>query len=263
MPRKSAFTLIELLVVISIIALLIAILLPALSAARRTALTIACLSNVRQIGIAHRYYANDYKDAIVQLQKLDPNGGNTRYWFEELAKLMVNAERDASGNRDTFMQEDFTCPAFDQSRATNTTKIGYGMSPYLWAGANPVTGSNYPEYRPEIPDGSSSSAPATGWWKYDQMVDASKWIINGDGYEPHLKPRQSGGAIYFLRTADPQRWSSGEPDRHSNEQGIANYVYVDGHAATLPKDEAGLTIRDPLSERTSGGAPLYYDAALE
>ncbi len=61
---KHGFTLIELLVVISIIALLVGILLPALSAARLTARGAACLSNQRQIGVGLLVYANDFEQDV-------------------------------------------------------------------------------------------------------------------------------------------------------------------------------------------------------
>ncbi len=63
-PLPPAFTLIELLVVIAIIAMLIGILIPALSAARQQARGAVCISNIRQLNVGLLHYATDYKEVV-------------------------------------------------------------------------------------------------------------------------------------------------------------------------------------------------------
>lgn len=116
--RSRAFTLIELLVVIAIIAILAAMLLPALSKAKQKARTINCLSNMRQWGLAFRMYADENKDEVPEegntsLSIADPKNGDA--WYNAVAPtinqlsltnyyLAKNPPLPASGNL-------YACPA--------------------------------------------------------------------------------------------------------------------------------------------------------
>jgi prepilin-type processing-associated H-X9-DG protein/prepilin-type N-terminal cleavage/methylation domain-containing protein len=76
---RRLFTLIELLVVIAIIAILAAMLLPALAKAREKAQSISCTSQLKQLGLAHIMYANDYRNAFLKQEPCYYGGATWTY----------------------------------------------------------------------------------------------------------------------------------------------------------------------------------------
>ncbi len=91
--RRHAFTLIELLVVISIIALLIGILLPALSAARQTARTATCLARQKQVVVSTTAFATDVPDSRLIPARRDDNFTNGNY-----VQIALNYEASIAAN---------------------------------------------------------------------------------------------------------------------------------------------------------------------
>ena len=114
-PKSAGFTLIELLVVISIIALLVGILLPALGAARGTAQAIVCGGNLRGVGQASVSYSVDNKDLLPPSYAYPYDDQGNWRWVDQQGtganryvhwSYMIH-DRGSAGD------EAFTCPALD------------------------------------------------------------------------------------------------------------------------------------------------------
>jgi prepilin-type N-terminal cleavage/methylation domain-containing protein/prepilin-type processing-associated H-X9-DG protein len=126
---RAAFTLVELLVVIGVIAVLIAILLPALSRARAHAVKLQCLSQLRQQGTWITMYEQAYRGAMIPVYVFDVQFDNTLRSFTWVQFLWRIADYQRTDSQFQMLQ----CPARlpDPTWNVNGGTLHYGMNLYI------------------------------------------------------------------------------------------------------------------------------------
>lgn len=224
MRTTRAFTLIELLVVVSIIALLIAILLPTLGQARRAAVTVKCLSNVRSLQISQELYANDRKGELVDAGL--PHGGvgneagswiNTLQEYHETPLLRRSpADRSVHWPEEEGGRGVPVPPTTDVFRRTS-----YGINNYLTSYAPFTAWRN----RNVIPRPASTVQfllmTETGEYAGSDHPHIEGWWIRG--INPDFVPRLASRNVQIDRHGGPVQ----------SFESKSNWGFLDGHAATL------------------------------
>ena len=225
--RPRGFTLVELLVVIGIIALLISILLPALSRAREEGKRINCLSQIRQIGMAFSMYADVNKDYFPYASS---TGGGHRledfiYWQQgpPLQDITQSAVAPFLGRTQISMESMFRCPSDSLGRkaagAGGPYFYSFSMNHRMASNGSPVL------KRAAI---RSSSEKILLIEESENTIDDGRWVWPGN----------------YLST-----WHD-SPSRQNTDNARGNAVFVDSHAEFITRAMSNdVWLCDPSKQR--------------
>jgi prepilin-type N-terminal cleavage/methylation domain-containing protein/prepilin-type processing-associated H-X9-DG protein len=186
-PRKSAFTLVELLVVIAIIAVLVALLLPVLTSARRAADKTKCLAALQQLGQCFFEYSANNKGAwpLQRLQyRIPPNNTvRERRWHDFLSKYALRTETCPDG----LPSPSGTGPWIDSPEFKFGNNVLWGCPSWkrmTLVGATYGASSTHTGYNMNIyPFAPYDAEKPTGNYRLNQWMIAQQ---NLDGYTSYL-----------------------------------------------------------------------------
>jgi len=256
--NKKAFTLIELLVVIAIIALLLSILMPALTKVKKQAQAAVCLANIKQWGSIFTMYAQDNNESFVQIigRPEDPDSklsSEDAYWCAATLPYYQNADLRfcPSAKRDKDIPEEGTSDALGQGYGKtfeNWGKFLEAPNPFIWWDDFPEGSYGLSEWCANPRVDMWGAPKELTWGKFTnvdragevplfmdcKMVDTYPGYPGSNGMEPPPYADQDiddGSHFWDYRDFGYQMICM---DRHS---GGINVVFVDGSARKVKLKE--------------------------